>query len=447
MITHYLKKRIVTYFLATAVIFVLPFIRINDNHFFLLSFDKQKLNLFFVSFNTNELYLMPFLLIMMFVFIFFITNLLGRVWCGWACPQTLFRMIYRDIIQTKIFKLYSGRKNKQNPIRNNIIKKILSVVFFYIISVIAASNFLWYFIPPEDFFTYIQNPNEHLLLIGIVFFLSLFITFDITYIKENFCAYLCPYARIQSVMFDNDTKMVIYDEGRGGLIYKDGVKFTKKPLGGECVACEACVKVCPTHIDIRKGMQLECINCLECADACSVVQSRFNRPSLINWNSTNVTVKKEKIKYFRAKTIGYLIFLSILLIGLIYKANHKDTMLLNINRTSELYSVKKGKVVNAYSILLQNTDKKEHKFYLEILSDDKNIYIHKPKKAFSIKAGEKSPRILVLKAQCDSTLKEDKNINIKLKAYAVDDDKINIIKDTVFIYPKGELCKIKKHKY
>lgn len=447
MITHYLKKRIFAYFLATAVIFVLPFIRINGNHFFLLSFDKQKLNLFFVSFNTNELYLMPFLLIMMFVFIFFITNLLGRVWCGWACPQTLFRMLYRDVIQTKIFRLYLGRKNKQNPIKNHIIKQILGVCIFYFISLIAASNFLWYFIPPEDFFAYIQNPSEHLLLIGIVFFLSLFITFDITYIKENFCAYLCPYARIQSVMLDNDTKMVIYDEGRGGLIYKNGIKITKKPLGGECVACEACVKVCPTHIDIRKGMQLECINCLECADACSVVQNRFNRPSLINWNSTNATIKKEKIKYFRAKTIGYLIFLTALLIGLIYKANHKETMLLNINRTSELYSVKKGEIINAYSILLQNTDSKEHKFYLKILSDDKNIYIHKPKKEFTIKAFEKLPRILVLKSKCDANLTKEKNVNIKIQAYALDEEKINIIKDSIFIYPKGEICKIKKRKY
>lgn len=441
-ITNYFKKRVVFYAILTCIIFITPFIRINGNHLFLLSFDKKMLNLFFVSFNTNELYLMPFLLIMMFVFIFFITNLLGRVWCAWSCPQTIFRVIFRDLIQTKIFKLYGGRKNKQNNARDKIFAKIFSVALFYPISIIAASNFLWYFIPPEDFFAYIKEPSEHLILIGILFFLSLFITFDITYIKENFCAYICPYARIQSVMFDNDTKSVIYDESRGGIIYKDGLKVSKKPVGGECIGCEACVKVCPTHIDIRKGMQLDCINCLECADACSSVQARFNRPSLISWSSTKEIKTKEKYNFLRPRTIIYVVVLIAMFFGLVYKAEHKETMLLNINRTTELYSLEDdGKIVNnAYLVLFHNTSDKDHRFYIKSLDDD--IKVIKPKKDFRVKAGEKVKQIVVLSSENKKVEKHHKHI--KLKAYALDDEKVFTIQDTIFIYPKEKKWKEKK---
>nr|WP_267523999.1 cytochrome c oxidase accessory protein CcoG [Campylobacter sp. MG1] len=442
-ITKYFNLRVIFYLFLTILIFAIPFIRINGNHLFLLNFDKQKLNLFFVSFNTNELYLMPFLLIMMFVFIFFITNLLGRVWCAWGCPQTIFRVIYRDLIQTKIFNLYGNRKNKQNEERNKIIPKFLSIIIFYFVSIVAASNFMWYFIPPEDFFLYIQNPNEHKILIGIVFCLSLFITYDITFIKEKFCAYLCPYARVQSVMVDDDTKIVIYDEGRGGIIYKDGEKITKKPIGGECIACEACVKICPTHIDIRKGMQLDCINCLECADACSKIQSKFNRPSLISWSSTKEIKNKEKFKYLRPKTIIYTTCIFIMFLFFMYQAEHKETMLLNINRTSELYTLHDGdKIVhNAYTMLFHNTDNKDHKFYIDVLDDD--IKIDRPNKEFLIKAGQKVKKVVVLESEFKKVKKHHKHINIR--AYALDDNKIFTIKDTIFIYPKEKKWKEKKN--
>ncbi|MCC2988247.1 cytochrome c oxidase accessory protein CcoG, partial [Campylobacter jejuni] len=170
---------------------------------------------------------------------------------------------------------------------------------------------------------------------------------DITYLQEKFCVYVCPYARIQSVMFDHDTMQVIYDEKRGGLIYDGHTKLHKKPPEGECIGCEACVSICPTHIDIRKGMQLECINCLECADACSKVQSKFNRPSLINWTSAKAIETRSKVHYLRFRTIAYFIVLLIALLTLIIMGSKKESMLLNINRSSELYNISnvKGELV------------------------------------------------------------------------------------------------------
>lgn len=450
-ITNYTKKRYFVYLIASIIIFALPFIRINENHFFLLSFDHSKLNLFFISFSTQEFYLMPFVLIFLFLFIFFITTLGGRIWCAWSCPQTIFRVIYRDIIQTKFLKIRKNINNKQKEYEGQYFKKFLGVIIFYFISLVAVSNLLWYFIPPEDFFNYIQNPGEHLLLLGILFCASLLFTLDITYLQEKFCVYVCPYARIQSVMFDHDTMQVIYDEKRGGLIYDGHTKLHKKPPEGECIGCEACVSICPTHIDIRKGMQLECINCLECADACSKVQSKFNRPSLINWTSAKAIETRSKVHYLRFRTIAYFIVLLIALLALIIMGSKKESMLLNINRSSELYNISnvKGELVisNAYTFLFQNTDSKPHEYYftanLEGIND--GIEIIRPNKPFKLKAGEQVKKIVVIRAikNLANNDKKDVIFPLHIKAYAKDNEKISVFRKSIFVYPKSTLIKDK----
>ncbi|WP_348519146.1 cytochrome c oxidase accessory protein CcoG [Campylobacter sp. CCS1377] len=445
-ITNYVLKRYWWYGLTTIVIFVLPFITINGNHFFLLSFDHKKLNLLFTAFDTQELYLMPFVLIGLFLTIFFVTTLAGRVWCAWSCPQTIFRVIYRDLIQTKILGIRKSIQDKQKEYSGDYIKKIIAVLLFYCISIIAVSNLLWYFIPPEDFFVYIQNPSEHLLLMGIIFCASLFLTLDVTYLAEKFCVYVCPYARIQSVMFDRHTVQVIYDDQRGGVVYDGKTKLYKKPPEGECIGCEACVSVCPTHIDIRQGMQLDCINCLECADACSKIQAKFNRPSLINWTSSEAIKTRQKVKYFRFRTVAYSIVLLIALIALILMSQTKENMLLNVNRSSELYSIENKQngleITNAYTLLFQNTDNKTHEYYFDVQiqgSNEQNIKIVRPSAPFKLEANAKAKKIVVLKAikELASDDKKDSIIPIIITAYAIDDkERIVVKRNSIFVYPK-----------
>lgn len=447
-VTNFTKKRYIAYITSMIIFILLPFVKINGNHFFLLSFDHKKLNLFFIAFDTQELYLMPFLIIGMFLTILFITTLAGRIWCAWTCPQTIARVIYRDLLQTKIFKIYKSIENKQKPSQGFFVRKFLSIVIFYILSLIMMSAFLWYFVPPEDFFTYIQNPKDHLLLLGILFCASLAFTFDIVYLGEKFCVYICPYARIQSVMFDNNTIQVIYDEKRGGVIYDGHTKLHKKPPQGECIGCEACVKICPTHIDIRQGMQLECINCLECADACSKVQAKFDRPSLINWTSAKAIQDNTKVKYLRFRTIGYLVVLCIVFTALVIMGSKKEHMLLNINRSSQLYNIHKTskneiEITNAYIFLFQNTDNRPHEYYFDVNLKDiqDGLEIIRPKKPFKLDAGQKSKQIVVLKAKkklADNDRK-DTVIPLIIKAYALDDEKIVVTRESNFVYPKNSL--------
>ena len=432
----YAKRRYIFFACITLIVFILPFIRINDAQLFLLTFDKSRVDLFFTKFDMQELYLMPFLFITLFLTIFFLTTLAGRVWCGWSCPQTIFRAVFRDLLQTKILKIRKNIQNKQNEPQGQILKRALAVGIWSVLALIIAANFMWFFVPPFEFLAYISDPAEHKILLAFWLGIAAWLVYDVVILKENFCVYVCPYARVQSVMFDSDTIQVIYNQKRGGVIYEGREKFKKpKEEGALCTGCEACVRICPTHIDIRKGMQLECINCLECSDACAKVMGHFNERSLIEWRSINSQNENKKVKIFRFRTVAYLVILCIVLAAAVLMSGKKESMLLNINRTSELYKVlDQGEVENSYVFLVQNTQNKEHTFFFEI--DDKSIEISRPSKPITLKAGAKQKVIVTLKSKNENTSEKDLLKHINIKAYATDEPTISVQRQSTFIYPK-----------
>jgi len=432
----YAKRRYIFFACITLFVFILPFIRINDAQLFLLSFDKSRVDLFFTKFDMQELYLLPFLFIILFLSIFFLTTLAGRVWCGWSCPQTIFRTIFRDLLQTKILKIRKNIQNKQNEPKGQILKRALAVGIWCVLALVISANFLWYFVPPLDFFAYLKEPSEHGVLLAFWLVIAIWLVYDVIILKENFCIYVCPYARVQSVMFDNDTIQVIYNQKRGGVIYNGQEKFKKpKEDSALCTGCEACVRVCPTHIDIRKGMQLECINCLECSDACAKVMKHFDESSLIEWRSINSIKEQKRVKILRFRTVAYLVILGIVLTAGVLMSGKKESMLLNINRTSELYKILGEKEVeNSYVFLVQNTQNKEHTFYFEV--DDKNIEISRPNKPFILKAGAKQRVIVTLKSKNENLSDKDLLKHINIKAYATDEPAISVQRQSTFIYPK-----------
>jgi len=456
----YRIKRYWAYVVATIVALAMPWVTIGGNHLFLLSFDHKKLHLAGVAFDMQELYLMPFLLMLLFLGIFAVTAVGGRAWCGWACPQTIFRVIYRDGIETKLLGMRKRIKNKQkNPDMSkseNQVKKIIAILLWSILAFIAAADFLWFFVPPEEFFSYLQNPSEHMMLFGTLIGTALFIIVDVVFIKEDFCIYICPYSRVQSVLYDDETIMAVYDPIRGGEIYQGHghdrhkeYNKTKELLAvepsAECTTCESCVTVCPTHIDIRKGLQLECINCLECVDACTTVMGALGKPSLVQWSSEKETLRHEgKTNYFRPKIIAYFTVLLIVLISLFAMGSTKENMLLNVNKTTRLYkTLPHGVVENDYLFLFANTDSKKHTYTFEIVDNDK-IQIIRPKEAFSIAAGKKRKKVVVLrtKEKLADNARKDTPIPVTIKAFATDDkEKIVVIRHTVFVYPRSDLLK------
>jgi len=461
-------KRYYLYIIITAIALVLPWITVDGNHFFLLSFDKLKLHLAFIQFDMQELYLMPFLLMFMFLGIFGMTVVGGRVFCGWICPQTVFRVIYRDLIETKILGLRKRIKNKQQEPdmskTENKVKKVIAILIWTVLALIAAADFLWFFVPPEDFFAYLANPTEHWTLFGAVIGIALFLIYDIIFLQENFCIYVCPYSRVQSVLYDEHTVMALYDMHRGGNIYDENHNkmFTKQKdiqvqePHAECTACESCVTVCPTHIDIRKGLQLECINCLECVDACTTVMGKLGKPSLVTWSSDyEIVDQKGKTQYFRTKVLAYGVLLVGIMIILAMMGSTKEHMLLNINKETRLYSVKqmpenKFRVDNAYEFLLQNTESKKMKFYFEVIPPkgmEGKITIVRPSKEFIAAPGIKKKKIVVLRTEemlVDNDRK-DTVIPITNRAYAIGhEDKIVVFRNSTFVFPRSDIVKQEK---
>ena len=460
-------KRYYLYAFVTIFVLVLPWIQIDGNHFFLLSFDKLKLHLAFIQYDMQELYLMPFLLMLMFLGIFGMTVMGGRVFCGWVCPQTVFRVIYRDLIETKILGLRGRIKNKQKEPdmskAENKVKKVIAISMWSVLALVAASNFLWFFVPPEDFFAYLADFNNHWTLFGSVLGIAAFLIYDIVFMKENFCIYVCPYSRVQSVLYDEHTVMALYDMHRGGNIYEGhDKKFTKQKdivaaePHAECTACESCVTVCPTHIDIRQGLQLECINCLECVDACTTVMGKLGKESLVTWSSDfEIVEQKGKTEYFRGKVLAYMGLLVGLMIILGVMGSTKENMLLNINKETRLYSTKlldngNVRVDNAYEFLLQNTQSEKMKFFFEVIPPkgmEGKIVIAKPTKEFTAVPGIKKKKIVVLRTTevlVDDNRK-DTIIPITIRAYAIGhEDEIVVFRNSTFVFPKADVLKAAK---
>ncbi len=289
-----------TYFtwLYLVVLFVTPFIKYNGEPLFLFNVAEKKFILFGAIFWPQDFFIFGLGMLIFIVFIALFTVVFGRLFCGWACPQTIFmEMIFR-----KIEYWIEGDANYQKALKNSpwnldkIKKRVLKFILFYSISFITANTLLSYLISVDSVFAILGNIKEHTgAFIGIIIFSSVFF-FIFWWLREQVCLIVCPYGRMQGVLLDANTVVVAYDYVRGEE--RHHFKKNEVRVGGDCIDCNLCVKVCPTGIDIRNGTQLECVSCTACIDACDQMMDSVGlEKGLIRYDSENGIKNKVKLAF------------------------------------------------------------------------------------------------------------------------------------------------------
>lgn len=330
-----------------AALFSGPFLSYNGQPLFLFNILERKFNFFGVTFWPQDFYLVAIGMLAFIVFIALFTVIYGRVFCGWACPQTIFmEMVFRRI-EIWIEGDYNARKRLDaSPwTSEKILKKSTKYTLFFLISFAISNTFLAYIIGKDALFAIMtDNPANHLTGLATILLFTGVFYFVFAYVREYVCTTICPYGRLQSVLMDKNSVMVTYDEVRGeprgkkersvGHVAKGeghGVHPEKLmaeaapstlyllPLApstspkGDCIDCKLCVQVCPTGIDIRNGSQMECVNCTLCMDACDDIMDKIERPrGLIRYDSLE-GIRTRNPWRFTLRMAGYSLVLLLLM--------------------------------------------------------------------------------------------------------------------------------------
>ncbi len=299
-------------YLLIAVFTLIPFIKVAGKPLVLLDITARRFTIFGFTFLPTDTVLLVIFLVGFLLSIFLFTALCGRVWCGWACPQTVYlEFLFRPVERLFDGTIGRGGLKQQVPAWRTAGKYLV----YFFLCVYLANTFLAYFIGVERLEQWVtQSPLQHPVPFLVMAFVTFAMMVDFCFFREQMCLIACPYGRFQSVLLDQNSLIVSYDarrgDPRGKVNKKDAAAL---PVLGDCIDCGNCVTTCPTGIDIRQGLQMECINCTQCIDACNLVMEKIQRPpNLIRYSSQSRDQGKQA-NLFRARTAIY----PLLLIGLV----------------------------------------------------------------------------------------------------------------------------------
>ncbi len=295
-------RRIVGAILLTVYV-ALPWVKVGGYPAVFLDIALRRFHFFGFTFATQDLWLIFFLISGLGFGLFFVTALLGRIWCGWACPQTVFLDLCR-----RLERLLEGPADRRRAFDQDswtkpqkLLRRGAKLVCFFLLAMALAHVFLAYFVSLPQLYSWMrQNPGQHWSMFLFAAFLTVALFFNFAWFREQCCLIICPYGRLQSALTDDDTMVIGYDALRGEPRGK-----ATDPKAGACVNCLRCVQVCPTGIDIRQGFQIECIGCAGCIDACNAVMDHLGRPrGLVRYDSLK-GIKRQPRRILRPRLYLY----------------------------------------------------------------------------------------------------------------------------------------------
>ena len=425
---RYWQARRVVAYLLIAVFTLVPFLKLNGKPLILLDVLQRRFTLFGYTFLPTDTLFLALFMVGVILSIFAFTAILGRVWCGWACPQT----VYMEFVYRPIQRLFGGRVGQGGKPRHKIEgwRAIAMYAIYLLVSFYLANTFLAYFVGVENLKKWVLgSPLNHPVAFAVVGIVTLLMMFDFAFFREQLCIIACPYGRLQSVLLDRQSLIVSYDTGRGeprGKLMRSapshrrdnasslrrenapplrrdnlpahsgGQAVTHRRINapahaggnvdtgepqpaalqsspratGDCIDCGMCVQVCPTGIDIRDGLQVECIACTQCIDACDAVMDKIGTPRGLIRYTSQAAVAGEKTRIIRPRVILYGIVFTALLTLLIVLVVTKSPVDLTILRNpGRPFNVVEGSMVeNALHLKITNRTDEPRTYRVDVSS-------------------------------------------------------------------------------
>jgi len=315
----YKQRRLLAYGLILTFV-LLPFVHIGGRPAVLLDVTGRQFTLLGRTFLATDGVLLMLLLLGIFVGILLLTALVGRAFCGWGCPQT----VYMEFLFRPLERLFEGDRNAQLKldVRGPNVRRVLKNLVFLVLSLLVANVFLAYFVGVHTLGQWVtSSPFAHPGGFAVMGITSALVFFDFAYFREQMCTVVCPYARLQAALLDRDSLIIGYDLRRGEPRHKG-----KSRAGdGDCVDCNACVVACPTGIDIRDGLQLECIACGQCIDACNTIMPKVKKPLDLIRYASGRTLAGGRKHILRPRVLAYSILVLGLFVALLWVGRGRES--------------------------------------------------------------------------------------------------------------------------
>ena len=349
--------------LMLIVYVALPWIPVNGYPAVFLDVVERRFHFFGITFATQDLWIGFFVVTGLAFSLFYVTALFGRLWCGWTCPYTVFlENVYRRIERFIDGDATARRALDAAPWTGmKITKRGTKHALYLLVSAVIAHVALSYFVSLHGLYEMMSGPpQKHLVAFGVVLFLTAALYGSFSWFREQFCVILCPYGRLQSALTDDHSVVIGYDKKRGE-------PRGKGESAGACVDCRRCVQVCPTGIDIRNGLQLECIGCSACVDACDEIMTKLHRPTGLVRYDSHTGLHGGKTRYIRPRTLFYTFMLLAGVAAFFVASRSLSPMSASLVRMQGAsYFVQDGVVRNQFTIRIINKRNREGTFRITL---------------------------------------------------------------------------------
>lgn len=380
---RFARARTVVFAVLIAAFVALPFITINGRPGVWLDMAGRSFHFLGLSIGPTQTYLAFFLALALAFTLVVVSALWGRLWCGWACPQT----VWLEGVYRRVERAFEGDRHRQLQLdaapwgAGKLLRKGGKHLVFLLLSAAIAHLLVCYFVPPAKLWALVgRGPSADPEVFVWSSALTALVFFNFAWFREQLCIIVCPYGRLQSVLADQDTVVVGYDARRGEPRGK-----ASKAGHGDCVDCSRCVAVCPTGIDIRQGMQLECVGCAACADACDEIMSRLKRPKgLIRYDSQRGLASGER-RFLRPRVYAYGILAALLLVaGAVLARSRPELPVTLVRQTGAPFVLDGEKVRNAYLVRTANKTEKDELLTLEVVPANPRAEVTLPARTWPV---------------------------------------------------------------